>query len=114
MKTKLNDQEPVITGDFPVMTQLKAGERKIYDTWFKFLKDAGVLQPTDVYILAAWAQLAYQLSVHGAVKLPVQTLVQFRRLSTDLGLTPAARARLKAKPSDPTDPLDRFFEMPAG
>lgn len=114
MKTKPNTDEPVFDGlEFPEPTHLSVRERRVYDTWFKMLKDAGVLKPTDVMILAAWSQTVIIMQRMGVGRMPLKTLTEFRQLSSELGLTPASRAKLKIPKQRKDDPIDRFFDRPA-
>lgn len=76
------------------------------------LSQAGVLKESDRDLLATYCQLftQYVAAVRAGEKVSTSVVGQLRQLMCELGMTPSARARIKAdKVPDGQEEKGRFF-----
>lgn len=103
-----NHDEPVIEGAVRKPGHLKARASEIWDEFALPLVHSGVLKSVDVFLMAAWCQLAQHMEEVGAANMNFRVLAQFRQISGELGLSPSSRTRLRV-PRPTVSAANRFF-----
>lgn len=132
-KRRLPAHEPQPAPELPAPPDhLSAGARAEWARVAPELHRLGVLTMADRSTMAAYCQVYAQwveaeaaiaregltmmstkgtLMAHPAVRISHQALTLLRQYMTELGLTPASRARLATGNKPPADPLEAFLQI---
>jgi phage terminase small subunit len=109
-KTPINTEEPVIEGQVRKPRNVVGRAAEIWAQYAPLLVKSGVLKATDVYMMAAWCQLAATMERVGAERMHHKILARFCSISGELGMTPSGRTRIRVRTPSQVTPVDRFFK----
>jgi phage terminase small subunit len=106
-KRRIRDDEPIASGRPVKPPKLRGRAAKLWDEVVEF---AFWLAAADSYKLHIWCELQAEFEQDSGRMLSSR-IAQLRAVGSELGLDPAARARLKTGPTnDKKDPAAEFLD----